>query len=118
MRKVLLVGLVLVLSLGFINCGGEEEFDPSGGKTVESKYRGEWERSNNSNFNITLSEKSIIFRDPNNVSPSYQAWTNNNDLYYYHNVNKITIHFGEFLNDNELMLINDVGFPERVYLKK
>ena len=107
MRKVLLLGLVLVLSLGFIGCGGEEEFDPSGGKVVEAKYRGEWERNNNSNFNITLSEKSIIMRDPNNVSPSYQAWTDNNNLYYYHDVNKITVHLGVFENDNKLVFEND-----------
>jgi len=100
MRKVLLLGLVLVLLLGFIGCGGEEEFDPSGGKVVEAKYRGTFERNNDL---ITLSEKAIIF---SSNAATYQAWTVNEDVYYYHPEQK-NIHHSTFEDDNNLKLIHN-----------
>ncbi|GHU85053.1 hypothetical protein FACS189473_3580 [Spirochaetia bacterium] len=78
----------------------EEEFDPSGGKTVEEKYWGKYTTNWEVGLTITLSEKKFVSENPADTIQPYtedQAWTDGVNLYIYHDDH--VGHYGIFTSD-------------------
>ncbi|GHV81953.1 hypothetical protein AGMMS49991_05110 [Spirochaetia bacterium] len=82
----------------------EEEFDPSGGKTVVEKYWGTYTTTwDSGRHTVILSEKKLV--DIYNVDDSrreFQAWTDDVNLYIYWTLegyeSEIS-HYGVFTSD-------------------